>query len=99
MHISFTNCEIVLWTQKAKLPDYNPISSFPVDKESDERELEESRWSPGIVADGDLLMFLRAARSMAAFQGNKVCVRIITIIYRFYLKTFQQLFALPFRNV
>uniref|UniRef100_A0A1B0A750 Arginine-glutamic acid dipeptide repeats protein n=1 Tax=Glossina pallidipes TaxID=7398 RepID=A0A1B0A750_GLOPL len=56
-------------TQKAKLPDYNPISSFPVDKETDERELEESRWSPGIVTDCDLLMFLRAARSMAAFQG------------------------------
>ncbi|XP_070136730.1 arginine-glutamic acid dipeptide repeats protein isoform X19 [Drosophila bipectinata] len=53
----------------AKLPDYNPISSFPIDKETDERELEESRWSPGVVADGDLLMFLRAARSMAAFQG------------------------------
>lgn len=58
--------------KKAKLPDYNPISSFPVDKESDERELEVPRWNPGIVADGDLLMFLRAARSMAAFQGEKV---------------------------
>ncbi|KAI8120950.1 Arginine-glutamic acid dipeptide repeats protein [Lucilia cuprina] len=53
----------------AKLPDYNPISSFPVDKENDERELEIPRWSPGAMADGDLLMFLRAARSMAAFQG------------------------------
>lgn len=57
-------------TQKAKLPDYNPISSFPVDKENDERELEIPRWSPGAMADGDLLMFLRAARSMAAFQGK-----------------------------
>lgn len=56
--------------QKAKLPDYNPISSFPVDKENDERELEIPRWSPGAMADGDLLMFLRAARSMAAFQGK-----------------------------
>ncbi|KAL5291548.1 Gug family protein [Megaselia abdita] len=53
----------------AKLPDYNPISSFPVDKEVDERELEETRWSPGVVLDGDLLVYLRAARSMAAFQG------------------------------
>lgn len=56
--------------KKAKLPDYNPISSFPVDKENDERELEIPRWSPGAMADGDLLMFLRAARSMAAFQGK-----------------------------
>lgn len=55
---------------KAKLPDYNPISSFPVDKENDERELEEVRWRPGMIADGDLVMFLRAARSMAAFQGR-----------------------------
>lgn len=51
------------------MPDYNPISSFPVDKEVDERELEETRWSPGVVLDGDLLVYLRAARSMAAFQG------------------------------
>lgn len=31
--------------------------------------MEEKRWSPAIVLDGDLLMYLRAARSMAAFQG------------------------------
>lgn len=52
---------------QAKLPDYQPIESY---EDSGDRELEDTRWSPGIVLDGDLLMYLRAARSMAAFQGN-----------------------------
>ena len=33
------------------------------------REREELRWMPGMALDGDLLMYLRAARSMAAFAG------------------------------
>ncbi|KAJ6642024.1 Arginine-glutamic acid dipeptide repeats protein [Pseudolycoriella hygida] len=51
---------------QAKLPDYEPIENY---KDDDERELEERRWNPTIVLDGDLLMYIRAARSMAAFQG------------------------------
>lgn len=51
---------------QATLPDYEPIESY---EDIGDRDLEDTRWSPGIVLDGDLLMYLRAARSMAAFQG------------------------------
>ena len=51
---------------QAKLPDYQPIQNY---EDSGDRELEDTRWSPGILMDTDLLMYLRAARSMAAFQG------------------------------
>lgn len=30
---------------------------------------EELRWCPGITSDSDLLMYLRASRSIAAFAG------------------------------
>ena len=30
---------------------------------------EEPKWRSGLTGDGDLLMYLRAARSMAAFAG------------------------------
>jgi arginine-glutamic acid dipeptide repeat-containing protein len=33
------------------------------------KEREELRWVPAMTLDGDLLMYLRAARSMAAFAG------------------------------
>lgn len=33
------------------------------------KEREELRWLPAMALDGDLLMYLRAARSMAAFAG------------------------------
>lgn len=52
--------------RQATLPDYEPIESY---EDIGDRDLEDTRWSPGIVLDGDLLMYLRAARSMAAFQG------------------------------
>lgn len=42
------------------------------EKESDpelQKEREELRWLPAMSLDGDLLMYLRAARSMAAFAG------------------------------
>lgn len=55
-----------LWRTQAVLPDYTPIQNYG---DAGDRELEETRWSPGIVLDTDLLMYLRAARSMAAFQG------------------------------
>lgn len=48
------------------MPDYQPIQNYD---DTGDRELEDTRWSPGIVLDTDLLMYLRAARSMAAFQG------------------------------
>ena len=56
---------------KAKLPDYRP--SIPIENLSPDpefsKEREVLRWVPGMMMDGDLLMFLRAARSMAAFAG------------------------------
>ncbi len=33
------------------------------------KEREEVRWVPSVTLDGDLVMYLRAARSMAAFAG------------------------------
>lgn len=33
------------------------------------KEREELRWVPAMALDGDLVMYLRAARSMAAFAG------------------------------
>ena len=33
------------------------------------RTLEEIRWVPGAARDMDLIMYLRAARSMAAYAG------------------------------
>ncbi|XP_063702977.1 arginine-glutamic acid dipeptide repeats protein isoform X4 [Culicoides brevitarsis] len=53
---------------QAKLPDYQPIENYKPEKDG-LRELEETRWNPGVVLDGDLLMYLRAARSISAFQG------------------------------
>lgn len=58
----------MLFLFKAKLPDYQPIENYKPEEDED-RELEETRWSPGVVLDGDLLMYLRAARSISAFQG------------------------------
>lgn len=52
---------------QAKLPDYQPIAECPF--EDADRDLEDPRWNPGVVLDSDLMMYLRAARSMAAFQG------------------------------
>jgi len=51
---------------QARLPDFQ---SDVMPKEMPERELEELRWSPGVAPDCDLMMYLRAARSMAAFAG------------------------------
>lgn len=53
---------------KAKIPDYQPIRNFKYQKEF-KKVIEDQRWKPGYILDGDLLMYLRAARSMAAFQG------------------------------
>ncbi|XP_034940092.1 arginine-glutamic acid dipeptide repeats protein isoform X5 [Chelonus insularis] len=56
---------------QARLPEYRP-SVPPADLLPDPeflKEREELRWIPAMSLDGDLLMYLRAARSMAAFAG------------------------------
>ena len=50
------------WFQ-ARLPELQ--TGRPVDCE----EWEELCWKPGVTVDADLVMYLRAARSMAAFAG------------------------------
>ncbi|XP_033336648.2 uncharacterized protein LOC117226438 isoform X4 [Megalopta genalis] len=56
---------------QARLPEYRPGippgELLPDPEFSKERE--ELRWIPAMALDGDLLMYLRAARSMAAFAG------------------------------
>lgn len=50
------------------MPDYQPIENYR--SEDDEaRELEDLRWRPNMFLDNDLLMYITAARSIAAFQG------------------------------
>ncbi|MEE6485096.1 hypothetical protein FKM82_014168 [Ascaphus truei] len=52
-------------SHQAKLPDLQP---FPSPAHDAITQHEELVWMPG-VNDCDLLMYLRAARSMAAFAG------------------------------
>ncbi|RWS16915.1 arginine-glutamic acid dipeptide repeats protein-like protein, partial [Dinothrombium tinctorium] len=52
---------------QARLPDWRP-NVTPQDMPERCEALEELRWTPG-VPDCDLMMYLRAARSMAAFAG------------------------------
>uniref|UniRef100_A0A4W3H0Q3 Arginine-glutamic acid dipeptide repeats n=1 Tax=Callorhinchus milii TaxID=7868 RepID=A0A4W3H0Q3_CALMI len=52
-------------SHQAKLPDWKPL---PLSSGEMVTEHEELVWTPG-VNDCDLLMYLRAARSMAAFAG------------------------------
>jgi arginine-glutamic acid dipeptide repeats protein len=53
---------------QAQLPDYQPIENYR--SEDDEaRDLEDPRWRPNVFLDNDLLMYITAARSIAAFQG------------------------------
>ncbi|XP_029176264.1 arginine-glutamic acid dipeptide repeats protein isoform X4 [Nylanderia fulva] len=55
---------------QARLPEFRPgiPGELPPDPEFS-KEREELRWIPAMILDGDLLMYLRAARSMAAFAG------------------------------
>ncbi|CAH0393848.1 unnamed protein product [Bemisia tabaci] len=55
-------------SHQARLPDFRPSGTSETVAEK-EREWEEVRWVPAMTLDGDLLMYLRAARSMAAFAG------------------------------
>ncbi|XP_068999925.1 LOW QUALITY PROTEIN: arginine-glutamic acid dipeptide repeats protein [Embiotoca jacksoni] len=52
-------------SHQAKLPELQPRSAPALQTQ---RDSEELMWTPG-VNDCDLLMYLRAARSMAAFAG------------------------------
>ncbi|KAL1464987.1 hypothetical protein WDU94_004585, partial [Cyamophila willieti] len=58
---------------QARLPEYRPGSSLPPSELPPDPEMskerEEIRWVPAMTLDGDLLVYLRAARSMAAFAG------------------------------
>ncbi|KAK7023422.1 hypothetical protein SK128_002039 [Halocaridina rubra] len=55
-------------SHQAKLPEYR--GNVLVDERPEEcGDWEEQRWIPGASRDTDLLMYLRAARSMAAFAG------------------------------
>lgn len=53
------------------MPEWRP--GIPPEQLSPDPEMgrtrEELRWLPAMALDGDLLMYLRAARSMAAFAG------------------------------
>ncbi|KAL7047081.1 hypothetical protein ACKWTF_002779 [Chironomus riparius] len=53
---------------QAQLPDYQPIQNYR-SEEDEARDLEDPRWRPNVFLDNDLLMYITAARSIAAFQG------------------------------
>lgn len=50
------------------MPDYQPIENYR-SEEDEARDLEDPRWRPNVFLDNDLLMYITAARSIAAFQG------------------------------
>jgi len=54
---------------QARLPEYRPDMAELVPDPDLNKEREDLRWVPAMTLDGDLLMYLRAARSMAAFAG------------------------------
>lgn len=54
---------------QARLPDYRAGSGSADSDPELLKEREELRWAPTMTLDGDLLMYLRAARSIAAFAG------------------------------
>ena len=55
--------------QSQFIPEATPYEAKENDSENEsENEYESLTWKPG-VADTDLVMYLRAARSMAAFAG------------------------------
>ncbi|KAL3861507.1 hypothetical protein ACJMK2_007536 [Sinanodonta woodiana] len=53
---------------QARMPECKP-EVVPQDMPEKCEGLEELRWQPQSVLDGDLMMYLRAARSVAAFAG------------------------------
>ncbi|KAH9513438.1 hypothetical protein Btru_033036 [Bulinus truncatus] len=55
-------------SHQARLPECKPDTN-PADMPEKCEHREEIRWRPNRVVDGDLLMYLGAARSIAAFAG------------------------------
>ncbi|XP_074653813.1 uncharacterized protein LOC141907971 isoform X2 [Tubulanus polymorphus] len=55
-------------SHQARLPTCQP-DMHPDDMPEDSKEWEKLQWRADSVMDGDLMMFLRAARSMAAYAG------------------------------
>ncbi|XP_067659372.1 arginine-glutamic acid dipeptide repeats protein-like isoform X3 [Haliotis asinina] len=55
-------------SHQARLPEYKPDVRPPDMPESCDKH-EDLKWQPLCVMDGDLIMYLRAARSIAAFAG------------------------------
>ncbi|KAK2141214.1 hypothetical protein LSH36_1139g00029 [Paralvinella palmiformis] len=53
---------------QASLPDCHQDVA-PEDMPESTEDWEDHKWTPTAVQDGDLVMYLRAARSMAAFVG------------------------------
>jgi len=56
---------------QAQLPEYQPIENYRSEDEEQDRDLEDPRWRPNVFLDNDLLMYITAARSIAAFQGKQ----------------------------
>ncbi|XP_018015061.1 arginine-glutamic acid dipeptide repeats protein isoform X2 [Hyalella azteca] len=56
-------------SHQAKLPEFEPQIPGEPRVVQTTRPLEEIRWLPGMAKDTDIIMFLRAARSMAAYAG------------------------------
>lgn len=56
-------------SHQARLPDYVG-NVMPQDMPEKCEALEDLRWAPGLSDDNDLLMYLSAARSMAAFVST-----------------------------
>ena len=54
-------------THQANPPECTP--DVPIEERSDGEHHEEMSWEPGRIHDHDLLMYLRAGRSMAAFAA------------------------------
>ncbi|RXG60498.1 Arginine-glutamic acid dipeptide repeats protein [Armadillidium vulgare] len=55
-------------SHQAKLPEFKGELKVH-ERPEDCMDWEEKRWTPGAAHDTDLIMYLRAARSMAAFAG------------------------------
>ncbi|XP_064643016.1 arginine-glutamic acid dipeptide repeats protein-like [Lineus longissimus] len=55
-------------SHQARLPLYQP-NIMPANMPEKPELLEKMLWQPSCIVDGDLMMYLRAARSMAAYAG------------------------------
>lgn len=62
---------LISFGHQARLPEYRPgVSPELLSPDPEQTRIrEELRWVPAMTLDSDLVMYLRAARSMAAFAG------------------------------